>query len=86
MASVTASPLPMETADDATPARRPVARRRLRTRIILSFLLFGTGLTLLFAFATNWARQRVENQMIEDVKDRLDSAGFKVKEERYWKQ
>jgi hypothetical protein len=57
----------METADDATPARRPVARRRLRTRIILSFLLFGTGLTLLFAFATNWARQRVENQMIEDV-------------------
>ena len=24
--------------------------------------------------------------MIEDVKDRLDPAGFKVKEERYWKQ
>ncbi|HAI94913.1 MAG TPA: two-component sensor histidine kinase [Xanthomonadaceae bacterium] len=57
----------METADDAAPARRPVARRRLRTRIILSFLLFGTGLTLLFAFATNLARQRVENQMIEAV-------------------
>ena len=42
-------------------------RRRLRTRIILSFLLLGTGLTALFAFLTDYARQRVESQLVEDV-------------------
>ena len=46
--------------------RRPY-RRQLRTRIILSFVLLGFGLTLLLAFATNWARNRVENQLVEDV-------------------
>ncbi len=54
---------------DAEPARRKPTRyrRRLRSRIILSFLLLGFGLTLLLAFATNWARNRVENQLVEDV-------------------
>ncbi len=42
-------------------------RRRLRSRIILSFVLLGFCLTALFAFATNWARMRVENQLVEDV-------------------
>ncbi|MDN5782887.1 MAG: HAMP domain-containing histidine kinase, partial [Luteimonas sp.] len=42
-------------------------RRRLRSRIILSFVLLGFGLTALFAFATNWSRNRVENQLVEDV-------------------
>lgn len=56
----------------AAPAhrRRGRFRRRLRSRIILSFLLLGTGLSVLFAFATNWARQRVENQLVEDVMNR----------------
>ena len=52
----------------APAARRPRRfRRRLRTRIILSFLLLGTGLTVLFAFLTDYSRQRVENQLVEDV-------------------
>ncbi|HJY35850.1 MAG TPA: HAMP domain-containing sensor histidine kinase, partial [Steroidobacteraceae bacterium] len=58
----------MPTAEDASPARKPTRyRRRLRSRIILSFLLLGFGLTLLLAVATNWARNRVENQLVEDV-------------------
>jgi signal transduction histidine kinase len=47
--------------------RRPTYRRRLRSRIILSFLLLGFGLTSLFAFATQWTRSRVENALVEDV-------------------
>ena len=30
-------------------------------------MLLGFGLTALFAFATNWTRARVENQLVEDV-------------------
>ena len=45
-------------------------RRRLRSRIILSFVLLGFGLTAMFAFATNWTRTRVENQIVEDVMNR----------------
>ncbi|HBI70785.1 MAG TPA: two-component sensor histidine kinase [Massilia sp.] len=47
--------------------RRTPYRRRLRSRIIVSFVLLGFCLTTLFAFATNWARMRVENQLVEDV-------------------
>ena len=54
----------------ATPRPVPRARRRLRTRIILSFFLLGLGLTLLLAFATNWVRGRVEEDMISDVMNR----------------
>ena len=57
----------MPAAEGALPARKTRYRRRLRSRIILSFLLLGFGLTLLLAFATNWARNRVENQLVEDV-------------------
>jgi signal transduction histidine kinase len=54
--------------EGAAPARRPTHyKRRLRSRIILSFLLLGMGLTLLLAFATNWARNRVEDQLVVDV-------------------
>lgn len=50
-------------------------RRRLRSRIIVSFVLLGFCLTTLFAFATNWARMRVENQLVEDVMNRnLDAS------------
>lgn len=52
-------------------SRRPARfRRRLRSRIILSFVLLGFGLTALFAFATNWTRGRVENEIVEDVMNR----------------
>ncbi len=58
-------------AADAAPARRPTRyRRRLRSRIILSFVILGFGLTALFAFATNWTRDRVENDLVEDVMNR----------------
>lgn len=51
--------------------RRPARfRRRLRSRIILSFVLLGFGLTALFAFATNWTRTRVESQLVEDLMNR----------------
>jgi hypothetical protein len=33
-------------------------------------VLLGFCLTTLFAFATNWARMRVENQLVEDVMNR----------------
>ena len=45
-------------------------RRRLRSRIILSFVLLGFGLTALFAFATNWNRTRVEDKLIVDLMSR----------------
>ncbi|KAF1711327.1 two-component sensor histidine kinase [Pseudoxanthomonas kalamensis DSM 18571] len=48
-------------------SKRRTFRRRLRTRIILSFFLLGTGLTALFAYLTDMARQRVENELVEDV-------------------
>src|SRR5690606_13133859 len=73
MASATASHHPMATAEAAAAARKPRpprARRRLRTRIILSFFLLGLGLTLLLAFATNWVRGRVEEDMITDLMNR----------------
>ncbi|WP_313347980.1 HAMP domain-containing sensor histidine kinase [Stenotrophomonas sp.] len=50
--------------------RRAPYRRRLRSRIIVSFVLLGFCLTTLFAFATNWTRARVENQLVEDVINR----------------
>ena len=65
--------MPTADASPETRARpRPVprARRRLRTRIILSFALLGLSLTLLLAFATNWVRGKVEEDMITDVMNR----------------
>lgn len=50
--------------------RRPAYRRRLRSRIVLSFLLLGFGLTSLFAFATQWTRNRVETAVVEDLMNR----------------
>ena len=42
-------------------------RRRLRSRIILSFLLLGLGLTGLFATATVVLRERLEDQLIGEA-------------------
>lgn len=71
MASDTASPRrkPDSVASKGERRRTPY-RRRLRSRIIVSFVLLGFCLTTLFAFATNWARMRVENQLVEDVMNR----------------
>ena len=52
----------------APPARRPRRyRRRLRSRIIITFVLLGFGLTALFALLAQEARNRVENALVEDV-------------------
>ncbi|KFN43552.1 sensor histidine kinase [Arenimonas oryziterrae] len=40
-------------------------RRRLRSRIIVSFLLLGFGLTAMFAFATIALRARLEGSLVE---------------------
>ncbi len=40
-------------------------RRRLRTRIIVSFLLLGFGLTALFALATVTLRNRLEGSLVD---------------------
>ncbi|MEO6690281.1 MAG: HAMP domain-containing sensor histidine kinase [Dokdonella sp.] len=42
-------------------------RRRLRSRIIISFALFGLGLTALFAIATVYLRTRLEDQLINST-------------------
>jgi signal transduction histidine kinase len=41
-------------------------RRRLRSRILLSFVALGFGLTALFAVSTLMLRARIENQLVED--------------------
>ncbi|HET6603092.1 MAG TPA: HAMP domain-containing sensor histidine kinase [Xanthomonadaceae bacterium] len=41
-------------------------RHRLRSRIVISFLLLGFGLTALFAAATLFLRARLESQLVED--------------------
>lgn len=74
MASDTASPHP-KPEPGPVPARPGAARarkfrRRLRTRIVWSFALLGFCLTVLFAYAAIKARERVENQLVEDVMNR----------------
>ena len=56
---------------EKVPARRARRyRRRLRSRIILSFVLLGFGLTILFAWSVNWVRDRVEDQLVVDLMNR----------------
>ncbi len=50
--------------------RRPAYRRRLRSRIVLSFLLLGFGLTSLFALSALYIRGKLENQLIEKTLER----------------
>ena len=45
-------------------------RRRLRSRIIISFALFGLGLTALFAVATVYMRTRLEDQLVNTTLER----------------
>ena len=61
----------MPTPEGASPARRPTRyKRRLRSRIILSFLLLGFGLSTLFAGATLYLRNRLESQLVEKTLQR----------------
>lgn len=46
-------------------------RRRLRSRIIISFALFGFGLTALFAAASIYLRARLEDQLVNNDLQRL---------------
>ncbi len=45
-------------------------RRRLRSRIILSFVLLGFGLTALFAWSVGEVRDEVEDKLVVDVMNR----------------
>lgn len=57
----------MSPAEPAPTRRKATYRRRLRSRIVLSFVLLGFGLTTLFSFATLWTRNRVETQLVETM-------------------
>src|SRR5690606_3839046 len=63
MASDTASPRPMRTRNGRT-RRKARYRRRLRSRIILSFVIFGFGLTALIASTAVYLRNRVEDEVL----------------------
>ncbi len=56
---------------DAAPQRSvPHGRRRLRTRIIVTFTLLGFCLTALFAYSTTLLRTRVEDQLLAEALNR----------------
>ncbi|WP_297900798.1 HAMP domain-containing sensor histidine kinase [Metallibacterium sp.] len=46
------------------------SRRRLRSRIFISFAVFGLALTLLFAGSAMYLRQRLENQLLGSALER----------------
>ncbi|HZX71202.1 MAG TPA: HAMP domain-containing sensor histidine kinase [Rhodanobacter sp.] len=51
------------------------SRRKLRYRLIVSFTLFGFGLSALFAVASLYVRAKVENQLINDsLRNDVDQA------------
>ncbi|HZV38387.1 MAG TPA: HAMP domain-containing sensor histidine kinase [Pseudoxanthomonas sp.] len=60
----------MAATDPAPARRRPVLRRRLRARIILSFVLLGFFLSLMLALSANWVRERVEEDLVVDAMSR----------------
>ena len=57
----------MPTPDNAASRRKPRYRRRLRTRLILSFLLFGVFLSAFIAAATFIVQNNVESRVISDA-------------------
>ena len=56
--------------EPAAQRRAPRGRRRLRTRIIVTFTLLGFCLTALFAYATTVLRTRVEDQLLSEALNR----------------
>lgn len=57
-------------AESSSPRSATPGRRRLRSRIIISFALLGFSLTALFAVAMLHLRNRLENQLIEKTLQR----------------
>lgn len=56
------------------------SRRKLRYRLIVTFTLFGLGLSALFAFAALNIRTRVEEQLINSaLQDEVDSLNAQVR-------
>ena len=56
------------------------SRRKLRFRLIVTFTLFGFGLSALFAYAALNIRERVEEQLINSaLQDEVDSLNAKVR-------
>src|SRR6478736_1774875 len=73
MASVTGSPTP-------TRPEPMLYRRRLRSRIIVSFLLLGFGLTAAFALASLALRTRLEGQLLDNtLRDEANSLNVQVR-------
>ena len=79
--------LPVDAAHDSPP---PVPgtrsafgyRRRLRSRIFISFALFGLGLSVLFAVSALYVRARVEGPLIDDQLQRdVDNMVQQVRED-----
>jgi signal transduction histidine kinase len=72
MAAAEGEPAPAGAAAPSSAAllRKRPYRRRLRTRIILAFVLLGCGLTSLFALATMYLRNTLEQQLIEEQLER----------------
>jgi signal transduction histidine kinase len=63
-----------------TPSEPTHYRRRLRSRIILSFLLLGFGLTAMFAGASLVLRNRLEGQLLDStLQDEADSLNAQVR-------
>lgn len=56
-------------------SRLPRYRRRLRSRIIITFMVLGTGLTAAFAVAVMLLRAQIENQLVDDWLQR-EAANF----------
>ena len=57
----------MPAPDSVAPRRKPRFRRRLRTRLIVSFLLFGVFLSAFIAAATFIVQNNVESRVISDA-------------------
>jgi len=56
------------------------SRRKLRFRLVVTFTLFGLGLSALFAYAAINIRTRVEEQLINSaLQDEVDSLNAKVR-------
>ena len=82
MAETEAVPDPVEAdANTAPPRRQRRYRRRLRSRIILAFVLLGFGLTTLFAFSTLALRNRLEAELVQIWQQVLGVANVGIRDD-----
>ena len=64
------------------------SRRKLRFRLVLSFALFGFGLSVLFAVASLYVRSKVEDQLVVSAMQHDADQAVESKHEhpdRLWK-